>query len=380
MQKFWVWLATLEGITLRQKHKLLDAFSTPEEIYNLSDKEICGRLSKEPTDFSRDLTAAEKILRACKLKGVDILPIGHKQYPPRLKEIGDPPVILYYKGILPDFEASPMLAMVGTRKATTYGKNSAEQLAGEITACGGTVVSGGAAGIDAHALQGALDAGGAPIAVLGCGVDIAYPPTNRRLFSQIVQKGCLISEYAPGTRPKPWQFPARNRIISGISNGVVVIEAPEKSGALITAKLALDYGRDVYVVPGNIDVLTCMGSNRLLQDGAGPVIEGWDAVSPYQNSYPNVAQNKKNIPEKKIPDKTVIDNLPSKPYHSLNDGACALTPEECQLLNCLSREPKSVDEVVAQVDIPPTKALSILTNLALRGIVINHSGRRVSVK
>ena len=231
-----------------------------------------------------------------------------------------------------------------------------------------------------HALQGALDAGGAPIAVLGCGVDIAYPPTNRRLFSQIVQKGCLISEYAPGTRPKPWQFPARNRIVSGISNGIVVIEAPEKSGALITAKLALDYGRDVYVVPGNIDVLTCMGSNRLLQDGAGPVIEGWDAVSPYANSYPNVAQNKKNIPEKKIPDKKVIDNSPSKPYHSLNDGAYALTPEERQLLNCLSREPKSVDEVVAQVDIPPTKALSILTNLALRGIVINHSGRRVSVK
>lgn len=380
MQKYWLWLATVQGLTLRQKHKLLKRHPHPEDIYGLSDEEIFQVISKEPVALERDLTQAEKILNSCLSKGIDILPIGDKAYPQRLREIGDAPIVLYYKGIWPDFEAAPMIGVVGTRKATTYGKNCALRLSKEITVCGGIVVSGGAEGVDTYALQGALDGEGMPIAVLGCGVDIAYPPTNRRLFNQISQRGCLISEYPPGTKPTPWQFPARNRIISGISNGILVIEAPDKSGALITAQMALEQGRDVMVVPGNIDVLTCAGSNRLLRDGAYPVISGWDAVSIYENAYPKVAKMQSSIPKKQEPDKKVIDNSPLKPYHFLNDGACALTKEECRLLGCLTREPKLVDDVIAQMDLPAPVVLGMITDLALRGIVINHSGKRVSVK
>lgn len=384
MQEYWLWFAVLQGMSLRQKHKLLHAFSSPEDIYNLTDEQICRALSKEQTTFDRDLTPAKKILRACASKGVDILTFSDKQYPALLKEIADAPVVLYYKGILPDFDGSPFIAVVGTRKSTTYGNNCAGKLSEEITACGGIVVSGGAGGADTYALEGALRAGGMPIAVLGCGVDIAYPPENRRLFGQIFRNGCLISEYPPGTKPNYWQFPARNRIISGIARGVLVVEAPEKSGAIITAHAALDQGRDVYVVPGNVDVDTSVGSNRLLQQGAYPALCGWDVVCAYEHAYPCVAKNlpqeKENIPKKENSYKKVIDNSPAKPYHSLNDGACSLTEEECRLLGCLTREPKLVDDVIAQMGLPATTVLGMLTNLSLRGIVINHSGRRVSVK
>ncbi len=384
MREYWLWFATLQGLSLRQKRKLLQVFSSPEDIYSLPDEEIFKVLTKEKVTLNRDFTEAEKILRACISKGVDILPFSDKQYPARLKEISDAPIVLYYKGNLPDFEESPLISVVGTRKSTPYGNNCARKLSEEITACGGIVVSGGAEGVDTHALQGALNAGGTPIAVLGCGVDIAYPPSNRRLFGQISRSGCLISEYPPGTKPNFWQFPARNRIVSGIANGVVVIEAPEKSGALITAQMALDQGRDVYVVPGNIDVLTCVGSNRLLQQGACPVVRGWDVVSNYADACKNVTENlpqeKKNLPEKEKPTKKVIDNSPSKPYHFLNDGASDLSNEDSRLLSYLTREPKAVDEVIAQMGLPAPTVLGMLTNLSLRGIVINHSGRRVSVK
>ena len=384
MEKYWLWLSLTKGISLRQKNKLLKHFSNPEEIYRAADETIFQKLELEPVTLERDLRSIEKLQISCQGKGIDIMPIGDPRYPQRLRELPDAPIVLYYKGIWPDFAARPMFGIVGTRKATSYGKNCARMLSQEISACGGIVVSGGAEGVDTHALLSALDAGAMPIAVFGCGLDISYPPVNRRLFGRIAQSGCLISEYPPGTKPSPWQFPARNRIISGVSNAIVVIEAPEKSGALITAQRALEQGRDVFVAPGNIDVLTNMGSNRLLREGASPILTGWDAVSIYQDAYPQVAKveiiPEGNPDQKEKCDKKVIDNSPPKPYHFLNDGACSLTEEECRLLSYLSREPKEMDEVIAKMGLPSSVVLGMLTDLSLRGIVINHSGRRVSVK
>lgn len=394
MHTYWVWFSLLPELTLRQKQKLLKAFPNPEDLYALAETDALTMLPEDRRQalLNKDLKETKKVLQQCANKGIDILPISHPAYPSKLRQISDPPIVLYYRGILPDFENVPVISVVGTRKATTYGLNSAGLLSQQITACGGVVASGGASGIDTHALQGALDAGGRPVAVLGCGVDIVYPPTNRRLFSQIVKTGCLISEYAPGVRPKPWQFPARNRIISGIADGVLVVEAPERSGALITARLALEQGRDVFVVPGNIDVLSCSGSNLLLRDGAYVAINGADVVKIYENYYPEAVKTPAVLPEnykaktqeedrpQQQPDKKVIDNSPLKPYHFINDGASQLTPDECKLLGCLTKEPKSVDDVIAQMDMPAPVVLGMLTNLTLRGIVLQHSGRRVSAK
>lgn len=394
MHTYWVWFSLLPELTLRQKHKLLEVFPNPEDLYALTQTDTLTMLPEDRRHvlLNKDMKQTRNVLRQCANKGIDIVPISDAAYPSKLRQIDEPPILLYCKGILPDFEKRPVISVVGTRKSSAYGNNSAERLSAQIAACGGIVASGGAGGIDTHALEGAMHAGSQPVAVLGCGVDIVYPPTNRRLFSQIVQNGCLISEYAPGMRPKPWQFPERNRIISGIADGVLVVEAPERSGALITSRLALEQGRDVFVVPGNIDVLSCSGSNLLLRDGAYLALNGADVVKTYENRYPEIVEISTDLPEdstavpaQKEPssqqaDKKVIDNSLSKPYHFINDGASQLTPEECKLLSCLTREPTAVDEVIAKMGLPAPVVLGMLTNLSLRGVVLQHSGRRVSVK
>ena len=386
MQAHWIWLAQLPELTLRQKRILLEAFPNPEDLYDLTQTDMLTMLPEERrwTLMNKDVKEVSKILRLCATKGIDILTISDEAYPEKLRQIDDAPIVLYYKGILPDFDEIPTIGVVGTRKASAYGKNSATSLASQIADCGGVVVSGGASGIDTAALQGAVDTGAQTVAVLGCGVDIAYPPTNRKLFSQIIQNGCLISEYPPQTQPKPWYFPARNRIISGLCDGVLVVEAPAKSGALGTAQLALEQGRDVFAAPANIDVVSCAGSNQLLRNGAQIALDGWDVVKTYENRYPGVVKNQTEIKESHAPredsDKKVIDNSPLGHYHFLNDGASQLTPEECKLIGFLTREPKPVDAVIAQMDMPAPVVLEMLTNLSLRGIVLQHSGRRVSVK
>lgn len=385
MHVYWVWFAMLPGLSVRQKLALLERYSDPEEIFHAPDAVSTADLPADRKEAlsNKDTTEAERIVKLCTRKNIGILPFGAAAYPSRLRNISDPPLVLYYQGVLPDFEERPVVAVVGTRKASAYGLNQARQLSEQIAACGGMVVSGGALGVDTQALQGALAAGGQTVAVLGSGVDVAYPPSNRQLFYKIMDTGCLLSEYPPGTGPKPWQFPERNRILSGMSNGVLVIEAPEKSGALITARDALEQGRDVFVVPGNIDMPTCRGSNGLLQEGAGAVFSGWDAVREYAPQYPNIIQ-KQEIrqvrTEERTADKKVIDNPASTPYSVIENENSRLTQEECALLACLDSTPRPVDEVVAQSGMAAGVVLSMLTKLALKGVVMNHPGKLVSAK
>lgn len=391
MQEYWVWLALLPGLSLRQKHTLLTHMPNPEDLYRITQTDTLAMLPEEKRKAleNKDLGPARKVIKQCAQKNIGFVSVADEAYPKLLKEIADPPLVLYYKGVLPDFESKPCIAVVGTRKSSPYGNRNAEVFSQQITACGGVVVSGGAEGIDTHGLQGALDADGAPIAVLGCGVDIVYPPTNRKLFSQIAQKGCLVSEYPPGFRPKPWQFPARNRIISGICDGTLVIEAPESSGALITARHALNQGRDVFVVPGNVDVLSNCGSNLLLREGAHVALDGWDVMKEYGEIYPQTVAKKEfnpkvkttaAKPEKPEADKKVFDNSFPSTYHHFGDGAMEYTPQERMLLGCLGPEPKHIDEIIAQMDLPAQTILGMLTDFSLKGIVIYHSGRRVSLK
>ena len=285
----WIWLAHRPGLNDRAKAALLQHFRDPEDIF-FADKNAFDHiegLSAEAVEslWDKNLIPAEEILEACSREKLHILTYRDAAYPARLKNIADPPIVLYYKGQLPDWDASPVIGVVGTRKASAYGMTTAKRMGYQIAKCGGIVVSGMAYGIDGMAMAGALTAGQPVVGVLGCGADIVYPVSNRGLFRDVEQYGCILSEFVPGTPPAKWTFPKRNRIISGLSCGVLVVEAPEKSGALITARQAVEQGRDVFVVPGNIDNPCCVGSNRLLRDGAIMAESGWDVVSEYEALY-----------------------------------------------------------------------------------------------
>lgn len=395
----WIWFAELSHISLRQKHQLLQHFSDPEEIYYSEDR-VFAEFPEKVRDAldHKSLSSAEKILRDCADRGISIMTFGDSIYPSRLKNIFDPPLVLYYKGILPDWEQQPVIGVVGTRKATSYGMQAGMELGSQIAAGGGLLVSGGAEGVDTMALQGAVRAGKPAVAVLGGGVDVVYPSSNRQLFATLSQNGCLISEYPPKTKALGWHFPIRNRIISGLSNGVLVVEAPNPSGSLITAERAAEQGRDVFVVPGNIGVEACRGSNELLQQGAIPVLCGWDILKEYDALYPGRLQQKpaqsrtfekttlkvaeepvypRQMEKKKEPlQKKDIDNGEKSTYSVCQD----LTPEEQAVAKLLTVRPQLMDEIIAQSGMPAGTVLSILTKLTLKGVIKNYPGRRVSLK
>ena len=293
----WIWFATRTGMGDKMKCALLSHFEDPEEIYFAPELEFerFEELSPSAVEsiMDKDLTPCEEILEQCQEKGIHILSYQDAAYPARLKNIPDPPMVLYYKGTLPRFDELPVIGVVGTRKASVYGMTSAKRLGYQIAACGGCVVSGMATGIDAVAMKGALTAGGTVVGVLGCGADVVYPVSNRWLYADTEKYGCILSEFPPGTAPLGRNFPRRNRIISGLSCGVLVVEAPEKSGALITARLSADQGRDVFVVPANIDVESAKGSNALMRDGAIPVSSGWDILSEYQYQFPGKVRQRR---------------------------------------------------------------------------------------
>lgn len=381
----WIWFSQLPGLSARQKLHFLQQGFEPEDLYNAGQQELEHMPDAGPL-ADKDLTQARQISEQCRQKGIGILTFRDAAFPSRLRNVEDGPVLLYYHGKLPDLDAQPVIALVGTRKATPYGLRIARSMAGQMAACGGLVVSGGALGVDAAAMEAALDAGCPTVGVLGCGVDITYPASNRKLFERVIANGCLLSEYPPGTKPEYWHFPQRNRIISGISHGVLVVEAPAKSGALITARCALDQGRDVFVVPGNVDSAACEGSNALLLDGAQPVMSGWGLLQNYGAMFPDavreqqVPQAVENTAAPAENDKKDIDNPPSPPYSGMMDRHCQLSEEEKQLVSCLGPEPVLMDELIARTQIPAAKVLRMMTVLSLKGVVTMHPGRRVSAK
>ena len=396
MLLYWIWFAQLANISNREKQLLLERYSDPQYIYGLDEKILTGDNLPQNVITAladKDLSQAEKIVNVCRRKDIGILCLRDSNYPRCLRNIADPPMVLYYKGTIPDFDAQPVVAVVGTRKATAYGMSAARKIANEMALGGALVVSGCAAGIDKAAMEGAIDANKPVVGVLGCGIDVIYPKTNRRLYMRTEEIGCLFSEYPPGTRPYRWNFPQRNRIISGLSNGVVVAEAPVKSGALITAECALEQGRDVFVIPGNIGVAACAGSNALLREGATVVCSGWDVLQEYELRYPHIVGKPENQEETEgkvaqspvIPEniqtqgnKKSIDNPAATSYSKASETD--LPPEEKTIFDHLGTTPILVDDLIAETGIPTAKVLTALTMLTMRGLIVNHPGRRVSRK
>ena len=404
MLAHWIWLATRSGIGVRSALALLRAFPDIESLYGARAEDY---VQAEGVDSKcldalcdKSLSEANRILGSCLEKGIHVLTYQDAAYPTRLKHIPDPPLTLYYQGNLPDFDAEPAVAVVGTRRASAYGCMTARRMGYQIARCGGLVVSGAAGGVDTLAMKGALLAERPVVGVLGNGLDVIYPRSNRDLYRDVACRGCLISEFPPGTPPLGRNFPRRNRIISGLCCGVVVVEAPEKSGALITAQLALDQGRDVFAVPGNVDAACSAGSNGLLREGAIVAQSGWDVMEEYQSlfpekvgpwsgktllsSYPRELAELREPPyhfaqETPINSEKNVDNEDGKPYRELQELMSTLSDDERAVTSCLTDALRHVDDVIAGSGLPAARVLASLTLLEVKGLVVRHPGKFYSL-
>ena len=282
---YWIWLSEALGAGSSAFRRVISLYDTPFDVFRAEESELeqipdlTERAKKALCDKS--LQRATDVLDLCEREEIGILTYDEDAYPRALREIQKPPMILYYRGSLPDFNRSLCVGIVGTRSMSAYGLRQAYKMSYELASAGAVVVSGMAKGIDGVAAGAALKAGGVTVAVLGCGVDVAYPTHHKPLSLEIAKNGVILSEYAPGTRPNSYHFPMRNRIISGLSQATVVVEAGIGSGSLITAKEAILQGRDVFAIPANVGSKGADGTNGLLRDGAKMALSADDVLAPY---------------------------------------------------------------------------------------------------
>lgn len=392
--KYWIWLSECKGLTNRSRALLLDHFGSPEDAYyaDAAEYALVEGLAKKQLELLADKStaAADKILGDCQRLGLRVLTMQDADYPARLRNIFEPPCVLYVKGTLPAFDEEVAVAMVGTRACTPYGTSCAEKLAYGLARQGALVVSGAARGIDSAAHRGALRAGGVTVAVLGNGLDVVYPEENASLYRDIAAAGALLSEYPPGTAAEGWHFPIRNRIISGLCLATVVVEAPlERSGALITANTALEQGRDVFAVPGPIDAPMSRGCNRLIADGAGLVSESWDVLREYESRYPHkILGERVELPhtlgyQARTEQEDARRETPPAKAEALPtldlSADHGLTDDQLALLRALREGEKQVDDLIELTQIPTRRVLSALTMLELDGYAAQNGGKRFSL-
>lgn len=298
---YWIWLSLSTTPGSPTFKRLIDAFSGAKEIYDAELCEISKYIGSRSSDRARlaekDLTKATEIYNYCVKYNVGILAYPDEMFPVSLREIDTPPVLLYYRGRLPDFNKSFSFAVVGTRNLSDYGRKAAFVSSYEIALAGGIIVSGMAMGIDGVAHAGALAAGGVTVAVIGTGINVCYPQDHQTLAREIVKSGCVITEFAPGTPPSRTSFPKRNRIISGLCAATLVVEGKERSGSLITARCAKEQGRTVYALPGNVNSKNSEATNLLLKNGAKIFTSSDDVIKDFSDSYRGVL-NPFNLPGK----------------------------------------------------------------------------------
>ena len=352
-QLYWIGFNLVKGIGTVRFRALLDFFGDAEAAWKATPQELRGSGLNEKlienfinlrSNVSLDLVW-ERISR----QGISVLTWEDEGYPERLREIPQSPPVLYVKGALvPEDDWS--IAVVGTRRITAYGRQVTEKIAVRMAQAGVTVVSGLARGIDGVAHKATLDAGGRTIAVLGSGLDQIYPPEHRKLALKIIERGALVSDYPPGTKPEASNFPPRNRIISGISLGTVIVEAGKRSGALITADFAVEQGKDVFAVPGNIFSSQSQGTNRLIQDGARVLINP----------------------------REILEALDLTRINELNEARIILPtdPTEAELFKVLSHEPMHVDEIQNLTELTIETVTATLAMMELKGMVRQIGGMR----
>ncbi len=290
---YWVWLSLVCRPGSRTAVRILRRFEDPAELFKASAKEILdsGVLRESDPAFSdvlrHDLTEAEDVVGWCSENGVDIITPDSKNYPSNLYSLRDAPIVLYCVGEMPDFDKYCSIAMVGSRDMSDYGRVNSFRFGYGLAKAGAVVVSGLALGVDGMSMAAATAAGGVTVGVLGSGIDVVYPKEHRQLFKAVAKTGAVVTEYPPGSRPQRSTFPQRNRIISGLSQGTLVVEAAAESGSLITARHAIYQARDLFSVPGGVDRVNSAGTNHLIKEGAFAVTDPADIVERYEFIYPH---------------------------------------------------------------------------------------------
>ena len=384
--KYWLALKLVEGLGNIGIKGLLQSFGTPEHVFKaplhlLETIPVIGpKTARRIKDFKQWDHVDGELEKAIRMN-VSILTCHDVLFPQRLRHIYDCPVLLYVKGELRGLDVS--VAVVGSRKASAYGKYTTERLCRELALSGVAIVSGMAKGIDTSAHRGALSVKGKTVAVLGSGLDVIYPPENESLCHEISECGAVVSEYSFGTRPNAPNFPARNRIISGMSLGVVVVEATERSGSLITARIALEQGREVFAVPGSIDEAGSRGTNRLIKEGAKLVENVEDILAEIgpQTSPGESMSVKAALPAvlTDLSSDAHLDGLsdaPSNGPRRHRDARHAILGEKEQMLiNSLSFRPRPVDDLIAVTGMSASEILSLLLHLELRGLIRQMPGK-----
>ena len=422
---YHIWLQLALGFSHQYTGDILRNYGSVDEFYQAGEREwrLCGLFSTQQLEklLSVPLTKAESIWARCRREGIRVAAFGDPGYPARLKNIQDPPPVIYWKGAEMSIDREVCIAMVGTRHTSAYGADIASRLGYGLARSGAVVVSGGAVGIDTAAHMGALAAQGRTIAVLGCGICYPYLKKNQTMREKICERGALVSEYPPDEPPVPYYFPVRNRIISGLSLGTVVVEAGQKSGSLITATRALEQGRDLFSVPGSILSPTSNGTKHLIQNGAKPVTNIKDILEEYCQIYPDklllknteipmediavpsqrksreeffprrplsnlfeeepMPQIKGRVPQKDgayptAEKKTAAPHEVEPFSEPLDRGLPELSEAAGRLFNLLKEEPQQIDDLAVQAGLSISELLGAATELELEGLMEAKPGKR----
>lgn len=394
----WIWLSLC--VNYQNVTRLLERYDTPKDVVLANDNDLLKVISRSEIARIRemDFSSAEQIIEDCYNKEITVATIKDTAYPQILRSIINPPLVIYIKGRMPDMDVNIGINIIGTRDSTPYGHAVTKQLAYTLAQAGVIVVSGMARGIDGIANKSAILAGKATIAVLGCSVDICYPKENRSLMDDIIATGAVISEFPPTTEVLPKNFPQRNRIMSGLSRGTVIIESPLKSGTNITANCAVEQGRDLFAIPGNIDSPNSAGCNNWIKLGAKPTTCAMDILETYNICEPEnkvAAVNPINVkvltPEElRQYTKTSLDGMKKaakarkaekenpKPK-KIVEKPTTLTPEQSDIYDIIASGANTVDKVIERSDMETKKVLSTITMLEIT-LSIVRDGNKIQLR
>lgn len=370
---YWVWFANRVSHRNKYARELFLKYKDPKIIYDMSYTELLklsipdSRLIEKLAD--KNLEKETDIINICSEKGYNIFPYNHKNYPERFREIVDFPYVIYHRGNIYNFKDSFAISVVGTRKSSCYGDETAYNLARELAECGAIIVSGMALGIDGYAHKGAMSVDKPTVAILGSGIDVIQPYTNRAIYDYMLVNGAVYSEYPPGTPGLPGNFPVRNRLISALSVGVVVVEAELKSGSLITAECALEQGKDVFAVPNTLKNPKGKGTNNLIKNGAYIVTSSDDIMDEYKDKF---------IIEKSNDEKTSSDSYKAKAEFFIG-SLSNITPLEAEILNSLKDMPLTADSIINFTGLPVEKVVAAMTILEIKDAVKTVSGNKFAL-
>lgn len=390
---YWIWLSNAE-LSVRTKAALMEHYGDAETAFFAPAGEFAHIEGVSRADAAilerRDMSDTARIIEECQAQGLSVISYQDSAYPSRLRNIYAPPPVLYIKGRLPAVDDNAVIAVVGTRKATPYGLKMARTIAGEIVRCGGIVISGLTYGIDAAAAEGALNAGGICVGVLGT----AHQDDAGVLYAGVAERGAVISEYAPGSPAQRSFFRDRNRITAGLSVGAVAVEAPEKSGTRLFVAEAAAQGKEIFAVPGNADAKMSAGTIDMLKDGAKPVTCGWDVVSEFEYLFPGKlrkapaargetrrieAEGVENAPVLQKETKKVIDKENGRRYIDLKDQLRDLSETQLKIITAVDNGGTHIDDIIETTGLGTATVLAQLTVLEIKGYIRREAGRRIAL-